>query len=111
MSRFFADEELDEEQEPDFPAVAPAGNEDFQGLDAKCQQLYTKLISKESWSFEEMEELCSGLQLMPGGAVETINDWANDNVGAPLIEDGSTVFVDIEIAEELAEMQKQGQPT
>ena len=46
---------------------------------------------------------------MPDGAVETINDWAFENVGAPLIEDGSTVYIDIELAEEIAELQTQGQ--
>ena len=66
-----------------------------------------KLISKAEWPYEELEELCDGLQLMTVGAVETINDWAFDKVGAPLIEDGSTVFIDLELAEELTAMQTQ----
>ena len=45
-----------------------------------------KLITKAEWAYEEIEELCVGLQLMTAGAVETINDWAFDKVGAPLIE-------------------------
>jgi hypothetical protein len=66
-----------------------------------------KLISKAEWPYEELEELCDGLQLMTAGAVETINDWAFDKVGAPLIEDGSTVFIDLELAEEITAMQTQ----
>ena len=47
-----------------------------------------------------MEKLCENLQLMTEGAVEAINDWAFDNVDAPLIDDGSTVYIDLEVAEE-----------
>ena len=68
-----------------------------------------KLITKAEWTYEEIEELCDGLQLMTAGAVETINDWAFDKVGAPLIEDGSTAFIDLELAAEIAEMQTQEQ--
>ena len=66
-----------------------------------------KLISKAEWPYEELEGLCNGLQLMTAGAVETINDWAFDKVGAPLIEDGSTVFIDLELAAEITAMQTQ----
>ena len=66
-----------------------------------------KLITKAEWPHEELEELCDGLQLMTAGAVETINDWAFDKVGAPLIEDGSTVFIDLELAAEITAMQTQ----
>ena len=66
-----------------------------------------KLITKAEWAYEEIEELCDGLQLMTAGAVETINDWAFDKVGASLIEDGSTVFIDLELAEEITAMQTQ----
>ena len=66
-----------------------------------------KLITKAEWAYEEIEELCDGLQLMTAGAVETINDWAFDKVGASLIADGSTVFIDLELAAEITAMQTQ----
>jgi len=44
---------------------------------------------------------------MAAGAVETINDWAFDRVGAPLIEDGATLFVDLDLAEEISTFQTQ----
>ena len=68
-----------------------------------------KLITKAEWAYEELEGLCNGLQLMTAGAVETINDWAFDKVGASLIEDGSTAFVDLELAAEITAMQTQEQ--
>ena len=110
LDSIFSDEDLDETPEPNCSTDAPMVSGAFQDLDAKYQQLYNRLISKEEWSKEEVEGLCSGLQLMPEGAVETINDWSFDKVGAPLVENGSTVFIDLEIAEELSELQKQRQP-
>ena len=83
----------------------PIKNGSFSGLDTHHQELYAKLISKAEWPYQELENLCDGLQLMTAGAVETINDWAYDKVGAPLIEEGSTVYIDIELAEEISVLQ------
>ncbi len=109
LDSIFSEEDFDEAPEPGFSTDAPSASGAIQGLDAKFQELYSGLISKDEWSQEELEELCGRLQLMPEGAVETINDWAFDSVGAPLVENGSIVFVDLEIAEELSELQKQRQ--
>ena len=107
LESIFADEKITDESEVAPPTGAPPTNGSISGLDTQHQQLYDKLISKAEWACEEMEELCNGLQLMPDGAVETINDWAFENVDAPLIEDGSTVYIDIELAEEIAALQTQ----
>ena len=109
LESIFADEDTTEESEVVPHTGALPTNGSIPGLDTQHKQLYDKLISKAEWAFEEMEELCNALQLMPDGAVETINDWAFENVDAPLIEDGSTVYIDIELAEEIAELQTQGQ--
>ena len=105
LESIFADADFIEESEIEAPTAAPTKNGAIPGLDSKCQELYFKLITKAEWTHEEMEGLCDGLQLMTDGAVESINDWAFDNVGATLIEDGSTVYVDIELAEEIAVLQ------
>ena len=107
LESIFSDEDLPEEPEVEAPTVAPTNNGSIQGLDSKYHELYVKLITKAEWAYEEIEELCDGLQLMTAGAVETINDWAFDKVGASLIEDGSTVFIDLELAEEITAMQTQ----
>ena len=107
LESIFSDEDLAEEPEVEAPMAVQTKNGSIQGLDSKYQVLYVKLISKAEWPYEELEGLCDGLQLMTVGAVETINDWAFDKVGAPLIEDGSTVFIDLELAEELTAMQTQ----
>ena len=38
---------------------------------------------------------------MMEGALELINDWAFELVGAPIIENGDPIFVDLEIADEI----------
>ena len=71
------------------------------GLDTIHSQLYQQLISKEVWQREEAEVLCESLHLMINGAIETINDWAYDNVDAPVLEENDEVIIDFEIVEEL----------
>lgn len=71
------------------------------GLDTIHSQLYQQLISKEVWQREEAEVLCGSLNLMINGAIETINDWAYDNVDAPVLEENDEVIIDFEIVEEL----------
>ena len=105
LESIFADDDLVDQPEDVVIADPQTGNGSGPGLDAKFQLLYEKLITRAEWTYEEMEGLCDGLQLMTDGAVETINDWAFENVGAPLIEDGSTVYVDIELAEEIGALQ------
>ena len=105
LESIFAGEDSEELFEVEAPKVVPIKNGLFSGLDSHHQELYAKLISKAEWPYQELENLCDGLHLMTAGAVETINDWAFDKVGAPLIEEGSTVYVDIELAEEISALQ------
>lgn len=105
LESIFADEDADEVSELEAPTVLSNKNGSLSGLDTHHQELYVKLITKAEWPYQELEGLCDGLHLMTAGAVETINDWAFDKVGAPLIEDGSTVYVDIELAEEISALQ------
>ena len=108
LESIFTDEDLLDEPEIETGADRKAHNGSLAAVDPQYQRLYEKLITRETWTAEEMEALCAGLQLMTDGAVETINDWAFEQVGAPLIEDGSSVHIDIEIAEEIAALQAQG---
>ena len=71
------------------------------GLDSSHSQLYKQLISAEVWQREAVDDLCKSLNLMINGAIETINDWAYENVDAPVLEDDDEVIVDFEIVEEL----------
>ncbi|MXZ20153.1 MAG: hypothetical protein F4Y84_06030 [Caldilineaceae bacterium SB0665_bin_25] len=109
LESILVDEDLIEESDNETPTAAPTDSGSIPGLDTQYRRLFDKLIAKEEWTHEEMERFCDGLQLMTNGAVETINDWAFAHVGAPLIEEGSAVHIDIEVAEEIAALQSQGQ--
>lgn len=108
LESIFEDETTVEESESEKKPDTDAPDGAIPRLDTKHQDLYNKLIVKEKWSFEEVAETCKGLQLMPDGAVEEINEWTFEIVDAPLIEDGSTIFyIDLEVAKEIAELQMQ----
>lgn len=97
----------DEDETPviDEPADQASTNPAFDGLDPAYVSLYKRVVVQEKWSIDEFGSLCEELSLMPGGAMETLNDWAYDLVDAPLIEDGSDqVYVDLEIVQEIAEL-------
>ena len=114
LSSIFAVEDEIEENEPldtigevttdhrSKTSVEDSDNEAIiDGLDSSHSQLYQKLISAEVWQRETVNEFCETLNLMINGAIETINNWAYDNVDAPVLEDDDEVIVDFEIVEEL----------
>lgn len=99
LSAIFEDEELIEE-------VSPAEDNDIEqedlGIDPQHYALFEKLIRRDRWPREEIDELCKKLGLMTSGAIETINDWAFGRVGTAVLEEESdAVYVDQEIVEEL----------
>jgi len=102
LESIFVDESILDEPEKEMTTETPSSGGTITSLDTKHHALYEKLITKKEWSFDEVKKLCEDLQLMVDGAIEVINDWAFDNVDAPLIEDGNTVFIDLELAEEIA---------
>ena len=71
------------------------------GLDNAHKNLFDMLLSKETWPRSEVQKLCSKLNLMVDGAIETINDWAYEKVDAPVLDDDGDIYVDLEIVEEL----------
>ena len=93
-SIFAVDEEADLE-------VIPTTDVNEEGLESPYKELFETLIAKESWPRKEVHELCSKLNIMVDGALETINDWAYDKVDAPVLDDDGDIYVDLEIVEEL----------
>ncbi|MBE1274058.1 TerB N-terminal domain-containing protein [Enterovibrio baiacu] len=74
---------------------------DHDGLDTAHKNLFDILLSKEIWPRNEVNKLCSKLNLMVDGAIETINDWAYEKVDAPVLDDDGDIYVDLEIVKEL----------
>lgn len=104
LESVFVDEQEIEAEEESPPVNASDTENTVTGLDEKHHALYEKLISKEEWQVDEVKTLCTELNLMVDGAFEVINDWAFDQVDAPLIEDGSTVYIDLELVDEIASL-------
>jgi uncharacterized tellurite resistance protein B-like protein len=73
------------------------------GLDSAHLSLYQALCEREKWERNEVYELCQKSKLMVDGAIETINDWAYEQVDAPVLDDDDDIYVDLEIVEELKE--------
>ena len=108
LASIFADEDIADDADEDSGVLSDVPVDDdtahnalVKGLDTTHSQLYQQLISKEVWQREEAEVLCESLNLMINGAIETINDWAFDNVDAPVLDDDDNLVIDFEIVDEL----------
>jgi len=99
LEAIFVDNSVEDEAEPQ--AEIRAKMLPITGLDNKHQSLYTQLVTQAQWALTDVEALCKMLNLMVAGAIEVINDWAFDQVGAPVIDDGSTVYIDLDVAQEI----------
>lgn len=91
-----ADETRDEAVAARAESAAP-----FSGLDQDHAFLCGKLVAGGALSAGEFRQMCDELRLMPEGAVEMINDWTFERVGAPLVRSEDSVLVDPEVAEEI----------
>ena len=99
LESIFVEENIINEPE-EIAADTPSTNRAAR-LDDSHTRFYEKLTAREQWSLEEVKAICKELNLMVDGAIEVINDWAFDNVDAPLIDDGDTVFIDLDVAKEI----------
>ena len=81
------------EDEPHAPAPEPVGDDNFPGLDTQHASLLSSLLSRPEWPRAEFDGAASKAGLMPGGAMETINEWAFDHLGDAVLDDGDVVLV------------------
>jgi hypothetical protein len=85
VSKMLADIFEEDEPEPE-KEKAEATGDLLQGLDAQHSTLLRALSARETWSREEFEALSSDLDLLPGGALETLNEAAFEQFDLPLTE-------------------------
>ncbi len=101
LENIFSDQAEDEgESGGTLPVVLSTDNL-LEALDQAHQKLFNKLITQEIWDRTALHEICKEFGLMADGAMEVLNEWAFDNVNAPLIEDGEPVYVDVDLAKEI----------
>lgn len=70
-------------------------------LDDAHQKFFHRIINQETWERSKLHEICKEMGLMVDGAMEILNEWAFNNVNAPLIDDGDPVYVDVSLAKEI----------
>ncbi|TCU13741.1 TerB N-terminal domain-containing protein [Rhizobium sullae] len=97
LTDIFADEE-------DVPAielpVASAVVDDdelFDGLERRYGVLVSELRVSESWTAADFDHLVREAGLMPGAALEVINNWALDQFDELLIEGDDPMYVNIHL--------------
>lgn len=81
-------EEEDESPTSDDPAPGQAG------LDRQHAVLLQRLATRQSWTRSEFDEAAAELGLLPGGALETLNEAAFSLAEAPLLEDEDPLELD-----------------
>ena len=91
VSAMLADIFVDDEQHAAAPELAGEGS--FPGLDDQHAALLSRLLSRPEWPRAEFDGSASEAGLMPGGAMETINEWAFDHLGDAILDDGDVVVV------------------
>lgn len=87
LSEIFADEEPAE-----IPPVAGADVETaddqggLDGLDRRHRSLVVEILERPEWPKDDFDRLVRGVGLMPGAAIEALNDWAFDRFDECLLE-------------------------
>lgn len=92
-----------EAREPETSGVAAVKTAGYRGPGGRYEPLFATLIVRERWSRDEADAVARSHGLMLDAGVETINDWAFDSLGAPLVEDdGDELVVDRSLLNESA---------
>jgi len=78
-------------------AVAPEIANLATGLDVRYHGVLAELLSKPTWSGDEVRTLARKRNLMPGAIVETINTWSDEVYGEFLIDDAEPWQVRAEV--------------
>ena len=83
LGEIFHDEEPEEEPEETLEDTRG----DFLGLDMQHAAFLGELLTRLHWDEAEFATLATQFRLMPGGALETLNEWSFDRFGDMLIEE------------------------
>lgn len=71
----------------------------FDGLDRRHEALLHELATRSEWERVEFEQLCRSMDLLPGGALESLNEWAFERFDEAIVEDGDVVVVNLSLLE------------
>jgi uncharacterized tellurite resistance protein B-like protein len=90
----------------ELPAVLAAASTSPLGvvahsLDLKYHALVAELIVRADWSEDDAKALARRHRLMPGGVLEAVNAWSEDELGDALIDEGERWSINAVLAERL----------
>ena len=88
----------DEEEDPDpppIPAATGSGAGGPDGLDGRHASLLAELSERGSWPRAEFDRIARGRGLMPGSAMQVLNDWALDTFDELLLQGDDEVVVNM----------------
>jgi tellurite resistance protein len=95
LQGIFSDSESDEDGEE----LEPVKEDIFAKLDSKHKTFLRVLIERSRWSEQDYDDLANRFQLLPSGALETINEWAFDTFEDELIETYDGYEMNVELAD------------
>ncbi len=90
-----------EEPESAEDAGEPAVAENAAGLDPAHMSLLAWIAERGEVSRESFEEFARANELMPDGALETLNDWSLERFEDDVVEDGETVAINAALVDSL----------
>jgi len=74
----------------------------FGTLEAPYQALLTQLMARSDWPRDAFDALCRSLDMMPNGALETLNEWAFETFDDAILEDGDPIIMNLSLLENAA---------
>lgn len=98
---FSEDEEPQGQPAPDDGVSHVDSHDELDGLGPDHTQLLHKLASQPRWDRAELEAMADELGLFPDAALDMINDFAFEQVGAPIIEGTDELEVNQELCREV----------
>jgi TM2 domain-containing membrane protein YozV/uncharacterized tellurite resistance protein B-like protein len=101
LSDIFEDEEQTAEPSPEAPQPSEPATPELDGLDNGHAELLRRLAAEPEWERQQFEEIAEELNLFPDAAIEVINDYAFEQVEAPVIEGFDKLEVDQELCKEV----------
>ncbi len=78
----------------------------FEGLDQQHGELLSFLLGKGEQSRLTFESEARRLQLLPDGAIETINEWGFDVIGEPVLDAGDKICIVSDLVDEIQTLEK-----
>ena len=100
LEEIFEDKDTDIESED----TSEQSNGGFPGLDVKLSGFLEKLLTQPHWDETEWINLANQFQLMPGGALETLNEWSHEWFGDSLIDVYEGYEINQEVVKQLEKL-------